>query len=207
MAVEGEKHGSKSIRAQRFENTGEKPCSSAGVLVLLVNETWNNNPFAGFSKPAASTLQTVLGSADVPMEPLDKLNAIAARYEELGGPAGCTNDRICAVPPWVCCLPGICCLGGGCLVLTRGNTHITHMKREWNDVMAEPHDGYKWTLCTASHTSKVNMSNMDTHDDFSGGRDRTATTTITWIEVVPIAPHATMLETISSAPDVAVEMT
>jgi hypothetical protein len=92
-------------------------------------------------------------------------------------------------------------------VLTRGNTHITHMKREWNDVMAEPHDGYKWTLCTASHTSKVNMSNMDTHDDFSGGRDRTATTTITWIEVVPIAPHAAMLETISSAPDVAVEMT
>ena len=46
MAVEA----GKSIRVQRFEDTGENPCSSAGVLVLLANESWNENPFGGYVK-------------------------------------------------------------------------------------------------------------------------------------------------------------
>ena len=206
MAVEAGQHKNKSIRAQRFEDTGENPSTIAGVLVLHLNESWNGNPFGGYAKPTASSLKTAFGSADVPMDSLDKLNAIAARYNEIGGPEGCIKDRICGVPPWVCCLPGICCLGGGCLVLTRGNSHKANMRREINALLAEPHEGYKWTLCNASHTAKVNMSNVK-RDGPGQMPPNTVTTTIEWLEVVSTAPLPVVMgEAISSAPHVAAAM-
>ena len=184
MSITAADHGETSGElAQRFTRTGELPATTHWVLVIPKESTWNNSPFARFTTPSDGEL-AAFGKTVSVTEPLKKVNAIVATHEALGGAEGCMKDRICGVPPWVCCLPDICCLGGACLVCSRGRAHLTHMRRELDDFLAtQGKEGDKWTLCAASHVSKVDMSKVRHLDNMANKHSPTITTTICWLEV------------------------
>eukprot|EP00959_Pyramimonas_sp_CCMP1952_P123233 2576498-Pyramimonas_sp.AAC.1 len=97
--------------AKKFAEKGEYPVTKQGVLVLT-NGLSGTSPFNSFEVPSEAMLERAFGTKQIPMETLDRVNAITRKYQELDGVEGCKNDRICGLPPWACLIPGLCCLGG-----------------------------------------------------------------------------------------------
>lgn len=190
MSVSAADRGSTSALARRFHETGAWPASASGVIVLMQARASLSNPtaFGFFRAPSPLDVQAAgfeAGEAGELDAVVRRVNAVAARFQELDGPRGCVDDRICGVPPWVCVLPGICCAGGLCALVVHTQRKIVGFTAEVSALLREASSGgLRWALCSGDHVDKVDMTKVNLAR--GPGEDRGSTpsvvTTLVWIE-------------------------
>jgi hypothetical protein len=186
MSVSAADRGSTSgALARRFHETGACPASAPGVVVLMQARA---TPFDFFRAPSPLDVQAAAFGAAEAGE-LDavvrRVNAVAARWQELDGARGCVDDRICGVPPWVCCLPVICCLGGACALVAHTKRKIVGYTAEVTALLQEASSGgVQWALCSGAHVDQVDMTKVNLARGPGEGRASPGSiiTTLVWLE-------------------------